>query len=229
MTPVHPLFAIVRERLRRERRLVVSACAASAVAGTIQTHVVAPPIGNPFAAEIATRAAWVAGPMLFGTILAVIVAVVQRNAGRFRDLEFCEQSAPIYGRDLARATALVPCVVVTLAALVYWAAQFVTGLAAPPAFFVLVIAAVNATTLVTLSATLRRGFARYLYIVLGASVGLISFFLATYADALRFQPVENHYPDVLGIAGALTFCIFIGFVALRQYGETLARYDPVPE
>lgn len=229
MTSFRPLLAIVRERLRRERRLILSACAASAVAGTIQPHVIPPALNDPFAAEIATRVAWVAGPMLFGTILAVIVAVVQRNVGRFRDLELCEQSAPLYGRDLARATALVPCVVVTLAALVYWAAQFATGLAAPPAFFVLVVAAVNATTLVTLSATLRRGFARYLYVVLGASVGVISFFLSTYVDVLRFRPVENHYPDVFGIASALTFCVFIGFVALRQYGETLARYDPVPE
>lgn len=226
---MNPLVAIVRERLRRERRLVISSCAASAMAGFIQPHVIAPNLHGLFAQEIATRAAWIAGPMLFGTILAIIVAVVQRNVGRFRDVELCEQSAPLYGRNLARATALVPCIVVTLAALAFWAAQFATGLAAPPAFFLTVLAAVNVTTLVTLSATLRRGFARYLYVVLGAGVGAICFFLSTYADALRFRPVENHYPDLFGILSTLGFCAFIGFIALRQYGESLARYDPIPE
>lgn len=222
-------FAIIRERLRRERRLIFTSCAASVVAAVIQPHVIVGNLATSYQAEIATRAAWVAGPMLFGTLIAIIVAVVQRNVGRSRDLELCEQSAPLYGRNLARATAAVPCIVVTLAALSYWAAQFLTGLAAPPAFFATVLAAVNATTLVALSATLRRGFARYLYVALGAAVGLIAFFLSAYADAMRFQPVEHHYPDVLGIVSALVFCSFIAFVALRQYGELLARYDPVPE
>lgn len=219
--------AIVGERLRRERRLIISVVAASVAASFIQPHVIPPHLSDPFTVEIATRATWIAGPIAFLTIVGIIVAVVQRNVGRHRDLELCEQSAPLYGRNLARATAIVPCIVVTIAALAYWATQFATGLAAPPAFFILVLAAVNVTTLVSLSATLRRGFARYLYVALGAAVGVICFFLSTYVDALRFQPVANHYPDVLGILSALGFCVLIGFVALRQYGEALARYDPV--
>jgi hypothetical protein len=227
MNAAVPFVAIVRERLRRERRLIVSVTAASVAAGLIQPHVIPPHLSDPYTVEIATRATWVGGPIAFLTIVGIIVAVVQRNIGRHRDLELCEQSAPLYGRNLARATALVPCIVVTIGALAYWAAQFATGLAAPPAFFLLVLAAVNVTTLVSLSATLRRGFARYLYVALGAAVGIICFFLSTYVDTLRFHPVANHYPDVLGILSALGFCTLIGFIALRQYGEALARYDPI--
>jgi hypothetical protein len=220
----------VGARLRSERRAITVVCAASVVAGIIQPHVIPTNLRDPFAAEVATRAAWIAGPVFFGSFLGILMAIVQRGAGRLRELELCEQSAPLYGRQLARATAIVPCIVATAAAFAYWVAQFVTGLAAPPAFFILALAAVNASTLVALSATLRRGFSRYLYVTLAGFVAAISFLLAVYADTVPFRPSVGspHYPDVLGIAFELIFCASIGFVALRQYGEALARYDPVP-
>ena len=42
--------------------------------------------------------------------------------GRFPHLDLCEQGAPLFGRELARARALVPCIIVVLATFAYVAA-----------------------------------------------------------------------------------------------------------
>ncbi|MGZ3507941.1 MAG: hypothetical protein ACXWNJ_05985 [Vulcanimicrobiaceae bacterium] len=224
-----PLRAIVITRLRKEARLIWYVCAASAVVAFLQPHAILSTVRDPFAADIATRTAWIAGLIFFGTLTGIVAAIAQRGAGRLRELELCEQSAPLYGRELARATALVPCIVVTIGSFVYWFVQFVTGFAAPPVFFLLAVAAVNASTLVALSATLRGGAARYLYIAFAWITAMISYVLAIYVDTLRPPPRSlGHYTDILGVASELIFCAVIGFIALRQYGEALARYDPLP-
>ena len=224
------LRGIVLTRLRKERRTIAYVCAASAVVGFLQPHGVFN-ARDPFQADIATRMVWIAGPIFFGTLLGIATALVQRGAGRLRELELIEQSAPLYGRELARATALVPCVIVTAGLLVYWLVQFLTGFAAPPAFFLLCLFAVVTGTLVALSATLRSGPARYLYVALAGAVAAISYVLALYADTLAPHPpaTAGHYSDALGVATELVFCAIISFAALRQYGEALARYDPIPE
>jgi hypothetical protein len=43
-----------------------------------------------------------------------------------------------------------------------------------------------------------------------------------YADAYSTKS-----GDAVGVATELVVCAIIGFVALRQYGELLARYDPL--
>lgn len=224
------MLEIVVTRLRKDRRLLLLACAAAAIVGFLQPHAIATG-GDPFARDLLTRNVWIAGPIFFGTWLGVVVALAQRGTGRLREIELCEQAAPLYGRELARATALVPCIVVTLASLLYWFVQFVTGLAAPPAFFVLSLATVLASTLVALSATLRRGAARFLYVASAFGVATISYLLAVYGDTLGPHPPRNagHYYDFVGVVSVLVFCTFIAFAALRQYGEALARYDPVPD
>jgi hypothetical protein len=58
----------------------------------------------------------------------------------------------------------------------------------------------------------------------------IAYLLAVYADTFGTAPGQlGHYPDAIGVATELAFCAIVGFVALRQYGEALARYDPIPE
>lgn len=224
------LRGIVLTRLRKEARTLTYVCAASAAVGFLQPHGIFNE-RDPFQADIATRMVWISGPIFFGTLLGIATALVQRGAGRLREIELIEQSAPLYGRELARATALVPCIIVACGLLVYWLVQFLTGFAAPPAFFFLCLVAVVSATLVALSATLRNGPARYVYVALACAVAAISYVLVLYADTLAPHPPASvgHYSDVLGVATEFVFCALISFAALRQYGEALARYDPIPE
>ena len=133
-----------------------------------------------------------------------------------------ERSAPLFGRELARAKALAPVFAATLSTLVYWGAQFLSGFAAPPAFFILALACVIASTLVAMNATTCTGVRRLVPIVLAAATIAIAYVLAVYADAYSTKS-----GDAVGVATELIFCALAGFIALRQYGESLARYDPL--
>ncbi|HEV7179950.1 MAG TPA: hypothetical protein VGN11_08765, partial [Candidatus Baltobacteraceae bacterium] len=122
--------------------------------------------------------------------------------------------------ELARAKALVPAIAAFLAAVVYWFAQFLSGFAAPPAFFVLVLFCVLASTLVALNATVRKRPSRWLYIGLACASAAIAYVASVYGDAF-----VTHIGDAIGVGSELVFCAVVGFIALRQYGEALARYD----
>lgn len=186
-------FAIVEARLRSERRTVAYACAAAAVVGFVQPH-------------------GLAAPAFFGSLLGIVVALIQ-SPGRFVHLDLCEQSAPVFGRELARAKALVPCVVATLALATYCAAATLAGSREAPAAFVVAIGAIVPSTLTALSATLRTGTARLLYVAMACAVSAATFALAAFAGS---------------VPGELGFAAVVSFLALRQYGETLARHDPLP-
>ena len=136
-----------------------------------------------------------AGCLVFSTLAGIAVALLQ--------------SAPLYGRELARATALVPCIIVLCACFSYWAVD--SWYANPPiAYVALSSTAVCAATLTALCGTLRTGAARTLYVAAACAIALAAFAFASSAA-------------VIAIAG----CAGAGFVALRQYGEALARYDPI--
>ena len=219
MTP-RALRAIVSARLRAERRSLVFACAGAAIVGFIQPHGVSA-ITDPLTADVATRSVWLAGPMFFCSTIGIAIALMQ-GPGRHAFLDTSERSAPLFGRELARAKALAPVLCATLAAFVYWAAQFLSGFAAPPAFFVLALACVIASTLVALNATVSSGAARALAFVAAGVTIVIAYVLAVYADAYSTKS-----GDAVGVATELIVCGIIAFVALRQYGESLARYDPL--
>jgi hypothetical protein len=212
------LAAVVRSRLRAERRTGLFACAAAAIVGFVQPHGIAA-VTDPQSADLATRGVWLAGPMFFCSTIGIAVALMQ-GPGRHPYLDVSERSAPLFGRELARAKALAPAAVAALAALACWAAQWITGFAAPPTFFALALACVLASTLTALGATLRRGGARWLYTGSAFAVSTIAYVFAVYADA-----ATTKRGDAVGVASELVFCLVTGFVALRQYGETLARYD----
>lgn len=72
--------------------------------------------------------------------------------------------------------------------------------------------AVIACALTALSATTRRGATRALYVLLA---------FATSGGAYALAVVAHNYAAELG------FCAIVAFLALRQYGETLARFDPI--
>lgn len=214
------LTAIVRSRLHGERRTTAFACVTAAIVGFIQPHGVSS-ITDPLTADLATRSVWLAGPMFFCSAIGIAVALVQ-GPGRHPYLDIGERSAPLFGRELARAKAVAPALTATLAALVYWFAQFLSGFAAPPTFFVLALASVLASTIVALNATLRSGARRLLYVALAFATSAIAYALAVYADSITIRT-----GDAVGVATELLFCAAIGFIALRQYGEALARSDAV--
>ncbi len=212
------LAAIVGSRLHGERRTTAFACATAAIVGFIQPHGVSP-IADPLTADVATRSVWLAGPVFFCSAIGIALALAQ-GPGRHAYLDIAERSAPLFGRELARAKALAPAIAATLAALVYWCAQFLSGFAAPPTFFILALASVLASTLVALNATLRSGAQRLLYVALAFAASAVAYMFAVYADA-----IFTRAGDAIGVATELAFCAIAGFVALRQYGEALARSD----
>lgn len=196
MTRGAATFGIVTTRLSKERRVLLLATAACALLAYLQRYDDEP--------------ARLAGSLVFGTLIGIAVAILQRGAGRFRELELCEQSAPLYGRELARATALVPCLAVTFALAAYWIVSAVYS-RFDPLVPLLGAFAVYAATLVALSAGVRTGLSRLLYVAMACAVPAIAFALAITSPA----------------AVPLGLCALTGFIALRQYGEALARYDPV--
>ena len=186
------LFGVLRARLYAQRRIVFYSCAAAFIAGLFQ------PAG-------------VAAPLFLLSLLGIAMALAQ-SPGLHPYLDRCEQSAPLFGRELARAKALVPCAAATLAALAYACAQALRNAPAVPLTLLIAIAAVGAATLIALSATIRRGGSRVLYVVFAAAASGVAYALVV---AARSIPAE------------LLFCGVVAFFALRQYGEALARYDPI--
>ena len=212
--------AVFTTRLYVDRRSTWLACTLATVVAFIQPHGIAG-ITDPLTAGLAVRSVWLAGPMFFCSAIGIALALVQ-GPGRHPYLDAAELGAPLFGRELARAKAVAPAVTATLATLCYWFAQFLSGFAAPPVFFLLALASVLASSLVALNATLRSKSARWLYVALAFLTTIVAYALAVYADV-----AAKRSDDVAAVATELLFCAVAGFVALRQYGEALARYDPV--
>ena len=183
-------LAIVGARLRVERRGLALSCAAAAVAGFLAPHAVD-------------------GAALFCGLIGIALALAQ-GPGRHPHLDVCERGAPLFGRQLARAKATVPCAAALLALVAYWLAQTAAGRLPRADEAVVAFASVIATTLVALSATIRLGTPRLLYVGLAC---------AATANALALATVSTGASVALSAA--------VAFFALRQYGEALARYDPV--
>jgi hypothetical protein len=196
MTRGAATVAILTTRLIKERRTLLLAAAACALLAYLQRYDDAP--------------ARLAGALVFGTLAGIAVALLQRGSGHFRELELCEQSAPLYGRELARATALAPCIIVTVSLGAYW---IVSAIYEVPQIstIALTLLAVLAATLIALSAGVRTGAMRWLYVVMACAAPALAFILSIFWQT----------------PGTTVLCALTGFIALRQYGEALAHYDPV--
>jgi hypothetical protein len=123
---------------------------------------------------------------------------------------------PLFGRQLARAHAIAPVLAACAIPLGYEAGAALRG--APltlPSFTITVLATVVAT-LISLSSVFRDGLRAALYV--GLAIGTV----ALIAAATALVP-ERATPIAFGIA------VVVGFFALRAFGETLARYDPLPD
>ena len=155
----------------------------------------------------------VAAPLFLLLALSASSWRSRRVAGRHPHLDRCEACAPLFGRELARAKALVPCVAALVATLLYRVAQLRARLADAPLTLLIALAAVVAATLTALSATMRAADTR----------------AATYSLSLRHGGRGLRACDTrrARMLAEFAFCAIVAFFALRQYGETLARYDPV--
>jgi hypothetical protein len=186
------LAAIVRARLYAQRYALACACAAAFAAGFLRPH-------DSVAALFVCSA--------IGIALALLQA-----PGRYAHLDLCEQSAPLFGRELARGKALAACSASATAMLAYYAAPLAAGAHPSGTAFAQTTGAVAAGTLVALSATTRTGASRSFYLGLAMLTATVAYAIAIPGRSLP---------------GELAFCAFAAALALRQYGESLARFDPV--
>jgi hypothetical protein len=189
--------AIAFTRLQRFGGQVLYVAAAAALFAALQMH-----------SDLGAHAL---GAALFGSLAGIYFALAQRG-GRMRELELCEQAAPMYAREVARAIALVPSLGVVIALAAYW---IVAGISSGPrdlagAPVLLSFACACAVSIVALCATVRTGLWQAVYILLAGVVAAIIVLL--------------EYPQ---LPAAFLFCGIAGFIGLRQYGEALARWDAV--
>ncbi len=208
-------LAIISARFRAQWRLIVILSTVSFLLGCAEANSLATH-GHLCGPATHDRLIWLMHSTFLLTALGIIAAFCNHNVAAISELEFLEQSAPLYGRQLARARALVPCIIVCCDTLTYLAAT--TKGVVPPAYFgALVGSTAVCTVLIALSASLRTGWPRILYVALALCSAFIAAELA--GNFPCFSPIA--------ITCEIAFCSLVGFVALRAYGEALARYDPV--
>jgi hypothetical protein len=199
MSDLRPTIAIVRRHL--DRRFGVDWAMQFLLVAALG-YVFSPAFGSTFV------------PLALASTLAAASAAERAHAATLRRVSFF--AMPLYGRELARAAAIAPVVSALSVPLGYAAGAAARG-HAPSAQLAgaMLIAAVDAT-LVAVSSVFRDGAAAALYVVLGTVAGFG-------AAALAFVPVPHAGPFALA-AG-----VGVGFGALRAFGETFARYDPLPD
>ena len=191
MTP-RAFIAVLQARLYAQRRIVFYSCAAAFVAGLFEP--------GGFAA-----------PLFLCSLLGIALALAQ-SPGLHRHLDRCEQSAPLFGRELARAKAVVPCVAAGFAVATFGIGELLRGTTGLPLTMLVALAALVPATLTALCATIRRGASRVLYVALAAVACGAAYVLVSVAHSIYAE---------------LGLCAIVAFLALRQYGEALARYDPI--
>ena len=198
------LTALARWHLGRLATFdALAACALGFLLGTLCAW-------SPFGER--TAAALVA---LSGAVFAIAFASSPGAVRSARSLFLF--SAPLYGRELARGLAIAPGLLAALfplAAYAGWSLERQTHLSS----WLLPVMCALVASLIALSATLRETWRAALYraLALCAAAGLAALSLLSRDDA------ASH------VAVAL-LALPLGFFALRAFGETLARYDPLTE
>jgi len=145
--------------------------------------------------------------------LAAVTAAERSTAKSLRRLTFF--TAPLYGRQLARAHAVAPALGALSIPLGYACGTALRGHPIAPEALATAILVALVATLVSLSSVFRDGARATLYVALAIAAGFT-----------LIVPLWVHAPYAFG--AAVTLAIVEGFLALRAFGETLARYDPLP-
>lgn len=181
--------------------------------------------------------AWLFGPLFYTTALAIAVAYANTRRSNDDIFAFCEESAPLFGRQRARASALVPCIIVFACCIAeYIGARLNPNYVTPPTFFFFDAIGAIAAMLVALSIPLRSKWNKALYgfLAFGAAIvcGIIVVSAVAYTndwiEVLMGNAYFGEFNDIWGGVAELGFATLIGFIGLRQYGEALARFDPLP-
>jgi hypothetical protein len=152
-------------------------------------------------------------PLLIASTLAAASTAERTHAESLRRLTFF--AMPLYGRQLARAHAIAPSLLALSIPAGYALGSALRTREFPLPLFLAMTCAALIATLVSLSSIFREGVRAWLYVALAILVGPI----VTLPYVLR-PAHETWY--------ALALTAVIGFFALRAFGETLARYDPLP-
>jgi hypothetical protein len=201
-------FAIAASRARALWRPATLLIAASALAGAAIQLV------DPATTRIAAN-------VLFTSLVAITLAYANGNAARTDPFAAVEEAAPLFGRQRARANAIFPAVVVVLCA----AAQYIwpTSHASAFAWKAFVVNAAGGLTALSIALSVplrsRRNGALYATFALAAALLCASFGSAVGNSAQS---------DLAAVLASIGVAVMIGALALRQYGEALARYDPLP-
>jgi hypothetical protein len=149
--------------------------------------------------------------------MATLVSIAGATSSRLLRAEFRNPivfAAPLYGRELARAEAIVP-----LLRTFSFAAALIIGTTlrgdVPSAQTITVVLfSGTVAALTALSGALREGWSNALYALLAISTGIVT--------ALSSR-IGGYGTILVPTIIAAT----MGYVALRAFAETLARYDPV--
>ncbi len=153
---------------------------------------------------------------IFGIVGFVAAAsVIDRQHRRLlRRLTFF--TAPLFGRQLARAHAIAPACAALSIPLAYLSGAALAGRALPAPLGLGLTAAALVAATIALSSAFREGYRAALYVGLAGAAALT-----------LGLPFESRWPHALALSAGLA--VIEGFFALRAFGETLARYDPLPE
>ncbi|PZR59521.1 MAG: hypothetical protein DLM50_01460 [Candidatus Meridianibacter frigidus] len=228
--------AIVVARIRKLWPVLLVSVAAALFFGWLYQNAIA---GRQAGGEVNLGApdAWLLLPTLFTTAIAVAVAFACTSHANRDPFALVEDAAPLFGRERARANAIIPVTIALAAAAAQYAgARLSPHYATPPTFFLFNAIAAIAAMLVALSIPLRDGAARILYALLACGSTLICTVVALavigftngVAAAKAGLAYYPNFNDLWGGVAEASFAALIGFIALRQYGEALARYDPLP-
>jgi hypothetical protein len=152
-------------------------------------------------------------PLAIASVLAAASAAERSHAESLRRLTFF--AMPLYGRQLARAHAIAPSLLALAIPAGYAAGSIARTHEFPAALLATMFGAALVSTLVALSSIFRDGLRASLYVVLAAIVGV--------AVTLPFVLQADY-----GLALSAALAAIAAFFALRAFGETLARYDPLP-
>ncbi len=229
-------LAIVKSRLRTLWPAMAVLLVVSAVFGWFQQNTLTSfAVQNQILLDEPT--AWLFGPLFFTTAIAIAVAYANTRRSQNDLFAFCEESAPLFGRQRARASAIVPVAAVLGCCIAeYVGARLNPNYGTPPTFFVFdAIGAVTAM-LIALSIPLRSRWNKALYVFLSFGVAILCGSIVVAAinytndwiEVLMGNAYFRDFNDVWGAIAELAFATLVGFIAIRQYGESLARFDPLP-
>jgi hypothetical protein len=152
-------------------------------------------------------------PILICGALAAANAAERHHAESLRRVSFF--AMPLFGRQLARAHAIAPVLASLAIPLGYIAGSALRGVPLAPSLCAVLCFAAVVAVLVSLSSVFRDGMRAALYV--GLAIG------AAASLALVVIVLPAH-----AVLAALGLATIEGFFALRAFGETLARYDPIP-